>query len=82
MPFMYFMVKTIKGQNRFRCENVITASYHLLYKDTKKWGVASKQVLPCIFVCNSLYYKKLEIVSSVNLPKIHRATSRQSVLIV
>ena len=42
MPFMYFMVKktTTKGQNRFRCENAITSSYLLLYKASKKWGMA------------------------------------------
>ncbi len=38
---MYFMEKTAKGQNRFKCENAIASSYFLLYKVSKKWGIAS-----------------------------------------
>ena len=41
---MYFMVKktTTKDQNRFRCENAITAGYLLCYKASKKWGTARR----------------------------------------
>ncbi len=36
--FIAFIVKTTNGQNRSGCENVITVSYLLLYRDSKKMG--------------------------------------------